>query len=241
MTMMSLLAGMGSSYGPTPTIDASAAGQSSSSPSVSASLTTTKTNNIIVAIVCIEGLNVVSNGITSVTASGLTFTKYTSNFFASTASVGYNILQEVWYATASSILTAVSVTASTVVTDDATIVLMGVNGCNLSAPFDTGTSMPINTSFAQGSTTKTVSGINTNSNNPLIIASWFTAVNNVLNTLDTGYTLIQYVQNNGAVKWMYNFVEYKGVSGTAQSGATHSGATTTSTDVWGCTVFAMTG
>ena len=247
MSIMSLLLGTSSgiSYGPTPTVDGTAAtGQASSTTAVSTStttLTTALTNNIIVAIVCIEGTSVTSSGITNVTASGLTFAKYTTKFFASTAHVGYNILQEVWYATASSILTAVTVSSSTVLFDDATIVVFGVNGCNLSAPFDTGTNMPINTTFASGSTTKTVTGINTNSNNPLLIASWYTDVSNVLNTLDTGYSQIAYVQNNGAVKWMYNFVERKGVSGTAQSSATHNGATTTSTDVWGCTVFAMTG
>lgn len=244
MSIMSLLLGTSSgiSYGPTPTVDGTVAtGQASSTTAVSATLTTTLTNNIIVAIVCIEGTAVTSTGITNVTASGLTFTKYTTNFFSSTANAGYKVLQEVWYATASSILTAVTVSSSTVLFDDATIVVFGVNGCNLSAPFDTGTNMPINTTFASGSTTKTVTGINTNSNNPLLIASWYTDVSNVLNTLDTGYSQIAYVQNNGAVKWMYNFVERKGVSGTAQSSATHNGATTTSTDVWGCTVFAMTG
>ena len=244
MSIMSLLLGTSSgiSYGPTPTVDGTAVtGLASSTTAVSATLTTALTNNIIVAIVCIEGTSVTSSGITNVTATGLTFAKYTTRFIASTAFSGYNILQEVWYATASSILTAVTVSASTVTFDDATIVVFGVNGCNLSAPFDTGTNLPVHTTFASASTTKTVTGINTNSNNPLLIASWYTDINNALNTLDTGYTQIAYVQNNGAVKWMYNFVEYKGVSGTAQSGATHNGATTTSGDVWGCTVFAMTG
>jgi hypothetical protein len=244
---MSLLLGTSSTsaYGPTPTIDGTiGSGQASSTTAVSTStittITTTLTNDIIVAIVCIEGTSVTSSGITNVTASGLTFAKYTTKFFASTAHAGYNILQEVWYATASSTFSG-TITASTVLFDDATIVAFGVNGCNLSAPFDTGTNLPVHTTFASASTTKTVTGINTNSNNPLLIASWYTGINNALNTLDTGYSQIAYVQNNGAVKWMYNFVEYKGVSGTAQSSATHNGATTTSTDVWGCTVFAMTG
>jgi hypothetical protein len=246
MSIMSLLLGAGGSYyGPTPTIDGTATGLSSTSTTVatnSTTLTTAKTNNIIVAIVCIEGTPVIAGTITGISGGGLSWTKYTSNFFSSTVAAGYGVLQEVWYATASSTLSAVTITASCSVTyDDATIVAFGVNGCNLSAPFDTGSGMPINTNFPSSSTTRTVSGINTNSNNPLMIASWFSDVSDALNTGDIGFSQLAYVTNNGAVKWMYNFVEYKGVSGAAQSSATITGVSGVRNDVIGATVFAMTG
>jgi hypothetical protein len=240
---MSLLLGTSSStYGPTPTIDGITSGTASSTTPVAGTLTTTKINNIIIAIVSVEGTGITGSTTISVAGGGLTWSKYTSNFYAATAVSGYQNLQDIWYATATSTVSAVTITATcSTQFDDATIVLFGVNGCNLSAPFDTGTNMPINTTFTTGSTTKTVTGINTKTNNPLIIASWTVAINDALNTLDTGYTQIAYVQNNAGIRYMYNFVEYIGITGTVQVNSTHNGATVTSRDVWGCTVFAMTG
>jgi hypothetical protein len=244
MSIMSLLLGTSSgiSYGPTPTIDGSASGSASSTTPVFATLSTTLTNNIIVAIVSVEGSGITGSTTIAVTGGGLTWTKYTSNFYAAAAVSGYSNLQDVWYATATSVVSAQSITGTcSTQFDDATIVVFGVNGCNLAAPFDTGTNMPINTTFGISVATKTVTGINTKTPNPLIIASWTVAINDALNTLDTGYTQIAYVQNGGATRYMYNFVEYKSVTGVAQVNTTHNGATGTSRDTWGCTVFAMTG
>lgn len=244
MSIMSLLLGTGGIiYGPTPTINGSAQNVASTTTTIAATLTTSLTNNIIIAIVSIENTTVNSGtSLTSVAGAGLTWTKYTSQYFASTAAAGYGVLQEIWYATATGTLTSQSITATSPVTfDDATIIVFGVNGCNLSSPFDTNPNALQKTTFASGSTTKTVSNISTYSTNPLVIASWYTDVSNVLNTLDTGFTQIQYATNNGAVKWMYNFVEYKGFSGGALNGSTVSGASGASTDVWGAIVFCMTG
>jgi hypothetical protein len=228
-------------YGPTPTLSGTpATGIVSSASAISASFTTSASNLIVIAIIGIEGPG--AQSVTSVTTGGLTWTKYTSGTFVGYSS--YNTTTEIWW---TKVTTAGSYTAAVASSsfDDATITIFNVAGCNLTNPFDTNASLPAKTSFAVSASAKSLSGISTTSPNILLMQCWYTNSPNTINTLDTGYTQLAYVTNGGASLWMYNFTEYKGISGASQSNITitNTSATTGTAPqgTLGVICFALTG
>jgi hypothetical protein len=202
-----VVSGGGGGGGSPPTLHTSVGMQATGATPISASITTTLPNQILIAIVSVEGTSVTATPISGVSGGGLTWTKYTSQADNVNTFNVYQV-QEIWWAKATSTLSAVSITAATNVTiDDATFVVAAFNGCNLTNPFDTNASLPVK--VKSNTTTVALTGITTTSSNITVVASFYTGTNMSLNTLDTGFTLIQNIQNGSGQYYMYNFVEYQ--------------------------------
>jgi hypothetical protein len=191
-------------------IDGLATSHSVSSSVISASLTTTKTNNIIVAIVTSFGS---ATTVTGVTATGLTFTKRLSTGVLGIGG-GNNQDIDVWWAPCPTVITSKSISATYAGGNPSFpgLVVFGVNGASLANPWDTGTSGVVNHSTSAGAT-PTVSGLNTNNPNCLILGAC--ALNDSatgdLNKPGTGFTdLINNASTSAAMNGVD--VEYKIVS-----------------------------
>jgi hypothetical protein len=242
--MSLLVSGGGASYGSAaPTLVTSGQGTASTASAVTAQFVPTG-DGIVIAIICVEGSGITSSSISGVaTSSGTTvgsWTKYSN--YTIVGQNGWNVVHEVWWIKGLASGGIIGATATSATFDDATMVLLYVSGCNQTAPFDINSSLPVNTNFSAASTSRVISGISTNSYNILLIGSVFANYSNVLNAyIDTGWTQVQYVQNNGAVLWMYNFVEYKSITGSVQSGSTLTLQSGSQTGNWGAVVFALTG
>jgi hypothetical protein len=244
--MSLLVSGGGASYGSAaPTLVTSGKGTASTASAVSAQFVPTG-DGIVIAIICIEGSGVTSSSISGVaTSSGTTvgsWTKYSN--YTIVGQNGWNVVHEVWWIKGLASGGTIGATATTVASgfDDATMVLLYVSGCNQTAPFDINSSLPVNTNFPAASTSRVITGISTNSYNILLIGSVFTNYNNtaINGYIDTGWTQAQFVQNTGAVLYMYNFVEYQSITGSIQSGSTLTLQSGSQTGNWGAVVFALT-
>lgn len=121
-------------------LDGSASNSSAAASSISASLTTTKTNDIVVA--CILSVGTTLRTVSTVTASGLTFTKRSSQ--SSTNADGKIVNMEVWWALAATALTAKSITAtlSGSANDSVQLLVFGANGADVTSPWDANASLP---------------------------------------------------------------------------------------------------
>lgn len=99
--------------------------------SLSTDITTTKTDNVIVAMVLVNG-----GPLTGVSGSTLgAFTKRAS------AGTGANLIEE-WYVISPVVLTNEVVTAVATSSGYMTVIVFAVNGAKTSAPFDTNASLP---------------------------------------------------------------------------------------------------
>ena len=149
----------------------------------SVSLTTTEADDLIVVIVGWTGhsLSPGTNSVSSVTASGLTFTRRAQLRDRTGGSYDGNI--EIWTAPASLALTSESIAvtmASSV--DEGVIGAFGVNGTTITDPFDSNVSLPATSS------TDIVSVSTSDSDTFIIFAS---VKNNIsLETTPTGFTNI---------------------------------------------------
>jgi hypothetical protein len=150
--------------------------------SASAALTTTNANDVIYVIV-----GTCSNaGTISVTATGLTFTSRGSTTATGGALVCTNVEIQSFYATTTSTLSALSITASVPTATDTIIHVFGISGADTSSPFDSNVSIP---ATATGTTSPSVT-ISTSQANDFIIGGEVDT-GNVVGSAGTGFTLIQ--------------------------------------------------
>lgn len=138
---------------------------SNTSNTINCSLTTADTNDVIV----LEIFTNPSSGsasVSSVSGGGLTWTKRTAQPWAVTA-INYDM--EIWWASASSPLIAQTITANVTGSNSANrLVVLGVNGANLSVPFDANAGVP---QFTHGELVNTLTNtISTTNPNTLLIA-----------------------------------------------------------------------
>jgi hypothetical protein len=125
-----------------PSLDGAVGAVYSGAASGTATLTTTSGNDVIVVLASNE--NGSAQTVSSVTASGLTFTRRGGCAF--TGSRDSNL--EVWAAPASGVLSAKVITVTlSGATDDATIIAFGVHGAvSLASPWDAHSGLPACTS-----------------------------------------------------------------------------------------------
>lgn len=106
-------------------LDGHILGHTDAGTAISASLTTSNSNDVIV-------VTVISNvAVSSVTASGLTFTEVSGLPF----SVGGNFV-DFWWAPASLPLGSLSITVNTSTSTYITMIAFGISGANILTPFD---------------------------------------------------------------------------------------------------------
>jgi len=197
-------------------LDGHATGGSSAITTTTVTLTTTNANDII--IVQAVGVNA-SSAITvsSVTASGLTFSKRKSLVFNT------NDTLEVWYATASSVLSSTVITvnwsSSVTAANVASVCAFGVSGV-ASSIWDTNVSLPATNTGSNS--IPTVTGVSTSTASTMLLG--FSAeLTSLTETAGTGYTLID-SKTQGAVTAAD---EYQVVSSTQSSISVAFGTTTT--------------
>jgi hypothetical protein len=208
-----------------PAIDGSATGQGSTSTTLVITLTTTQANDII--IVCFSSMQVggYSSPATSVTASGLSFTRRKSYEFGAN-----NGELEVWWALAASPLSSKAITVTYAGTVDSAGVAIGVSGADASNPWDANAALPALNNGASGSL-PSMSGITTNNTEGLEIifchsgGRWWSDY-----TTPAGFTKIEKESNNIHPSHQ---ILYKSFTGGALSGAGASYASPTETANWG--------
>ncbi len=214
-------------------LDGSATAQFSTASSGTVTLTTTTANDVIVVLATNEdATNSAIRTVSSVTATGLTFTKRSS------LSLGSPTYQdtEVWWAIASSALSAKVITVTlSGSTDDAALVAFGVSGANTASPWDPNVALPA-TATGNPATTPTVSGVSTSNANDMILGFQGNgngaAVTSTSETAGSGFTLIANINNNGAVNADDAAAEYKIVSATQSSISVPFGTATTANNYW---------
>jgi hypothetical protein len=164
--------------------------------------------------------------VSSITASGLTFTKRTSNGGSgSTAPLNQ---MELWWAVAPSALTAEVITVSWASTyDDAAILAFGVNGCYTASPWDSNASLPSKKLHAPSAAwTPSFTGISTtNANDFAIFACGNASAWTSLGTVPTGYTALGYVSNSGGTNFAQLGAAYEGLSSTLNNATITWGST----------------
>jgi len=185
-------------------VDGTASGQISpqstnytSTMSIS-NLSCTKSNNIIVVFIASEYRNQsTSSTISSVSGGSLTWNRRTTNYRQGDQS------QEIWWAYSPGIFnSSITATFGGGPVDDASIIAFGLNGANISSPWDTNTSLPAKPAANVSSTS-----ISTNSYNSFVLCFYGSNINSVPTTLvPSGNTSISQVQNNGAIYYQYNYV-----------------------------------
>lgn len=164
-------------------LDGSVHGNSGSASSLSVSLTTANAGDDIFVVVTTNG-----GPVTSVTATGLTFSLHTAGQF----SAGQPL--EIWYAKNAGVLTAVSITINTTSADFITVDAFGISGADVSTVFDSNGSVPNLTTVFGGDAI-----ISTTSANCFLLGAYRQS-STVSPTAGAGFTLI-----SGAD---YQLVEY---------------------------------
>ncbi len=215
------------------TIDGSPTAQFSTTNSGTITLTTTNSNDVIVLLVGNEdATNAVIRTVSTVTASGLTFVQRSSK------TLGAPSYQdtEVWWAIASSPLSAVVITVTlSGSTDDAAMNAFGVSGANTASPWDSNAALPATTTGTAG-TTPSVSGVSTSNAKDMILG--FQGNGNgagnaaTVETPGSGFTLISNIDNEGAVNAIDTAAEDEVVSTTQSSITVAFGTSTSVTDDW---------
>jgi hypothetical protein len=184
----------------------------SGASSATVTLTTANANDVIVVLVAYE--QTVARTVSSVTATGLTFTKRTAvaSHFTGAAFSGMDI----WWAPSVGALTAkvITVTMSGAI-DNATIQAFGVTGAfNINSPWDSNIALPASvTSNSSGN----VAGPNfsTTQANTFVVGCGMTAEPH--NPTSAAWTAIGSVSNNGGSLWCYSGAFYH-VYSSPQSG-----------------------
>lgn len=187
-----------------PTLDGSATGISGGSSPLVATLTTTLANDVIVVVAMGEQ----SGGgpaLASVTAPGLSFAQRVRSNASGRTSL------EVWWAIAAAPLSAVAITATFVAAvDDAAMAVFGVNGCDLTSPWDSNTSLPAKQSFTAPAAIS-FSGISTSQPHDLLLAMVANSSPS-LGTAPTGFARLASALNGGGAQWGYACVDTMAVS-----------------------------
>ena len=204
-----------------PTLDGHATGQFSSTNSGTVTLTTSNTNDIIVVLICNGTTTSSTVAVSSVTASGLSFTNR-SQTLDTIRGTGYGY--EVWWALASGALISkvITVTLASSI-DDAALMAFGVNGANTSAPWDTNGSLTAVTTNPSGSAGLPLAPTFSTSqaDDFIFVAGCFTRTNANLTSWTSSWTALDFINNGGATNFAGIGANYEGVTST-QSGVTAS-------------------
>jgi hypothetical protein len=189
------------------TIDGHAHAQFSTTNSGTVTLTTTLTDDIIVLQVhCEKGS--ATQTVSSVSGGGLTWAKRSSLAFNVDGNINNNM--EVWWAHAASPLSAAVVTVTlSAATDDASLIIFGVNGCaSFTTPWDTNVSLPAtNDNLISTTSTPSVSGVSTTSGGVMVLAFYGTGSHPNMPTAGSGYTIIDSMNNGGGTNFSYSAAE----------------------------------
>jgi hypothetical protein len=192
-----------------PTLDGTASGQATNLTSYTITLTTTQANDIICVLIYSEGATTnPAPTITSVTASGLTFVRRAQ-------SPGSHTALELWWAVASSALSSAVITINLSGTyDDSAAIAFGVNGCNLSSPWDSNAGLPMLwTDTSAGAMTPGVSSVNTSQANDFLIFACGSAAGwSSIGTVPTGFTGIAHRINAAGGFWASSGAAYQAVT-----------------------------
>jgi hypothetical protein len=191
------------------TIDGTAGGQFSTTNTGTVTLTTTQANDVII-LSYYHNANLGPRTIATVTSAHLTWARRSRNAWGSDSD------NEIWWATASSPLTAevITITLASGNIDDAAYHAFGVSGCpNPSSPWDLHASLTtaFTSAFAQ-STPLTLSGISTNSSVPMLIGNTG-SYNNIAITPPSGTTAVRSDQvNTGGILFARTSTFYRNYS-----------------------------
>jgi hypothetical protein len=192
-----------------PTLDATATGTATSATTVAATLTTSNTNDIICALITVQNAHTLLQ-VTGVSGGGLTWKRRSGLDVGQRLSSSFpSVSHELWWAVSSGTLTSQTITATFNATcDDASIIVMGVTGCNTTQPWDNNISLPAVQLSNAGTPSFTVS---TTTNDCFLI---FTNGSNFSGslTLPTGFTSIGFVSAASGSLWATTAAGYKGVT-----------------------------
>jgi flagellin-like protein len=198
----------------------------------SAALTTTKSNDVVVVMLSAEDTGSVLRTVSGVAATGLTFLKRSGGTIPTSPFSD----AEVWYAIASSPLSAASITVTmTGAVDDGSIVAFGVSGANTATPWDPNVSLP-KAGTATAASIPSVSAVSTNNANDMVLG--FTGVTTSSDpsfpteTAGAGYSLVTTKLNGNGVGGAEAAAEYKVVSSLQSSISVAFGTTTDALDNW---------
>lgn len=197
-----------------PTMDGFATGVANNAATVTATLTTTNANDIICALFYVAVNSGTKPTINSVTASGLTFQRRAQSSGSPRGRI------ELWWAVASSALSSKTITVNVTGTyDDAALLVFGVNGCNLTNPWDSNASLP---KTASSNAEMTFTGISTSGANNLLLFLGGTNGGQTTNPPPpAGFTFIGRAFTNAGVSWGVSVGNQKGVT-SQQNNATFS-------------------
>jgi hypothetical protein len=161
-------------------------------------LSCTKSNNIIVVFIASEYRNQ-STGttISSVSGGSLTWNRRTTNYRQGDQS------QEIWWAYSPGIFNStITATFGGGPVDDATITAFGLNGANISSPWDTNISLP-----AKPAVNVSSAPISTNSSNPFVLCFYGSNTSSTPSGLvPSGNTSLVSTINGGAIYWQYSYI-----------------------------------
>lgn len=196
-------------------LDGSSTGAFSSVASGTTTLTTSDSNDVICVVVASDTAS--AQLLTSVTATGLTFTRRSSESVRNSGnSIFVNI--ELWTAPSASPLSSKVITATYgSAIDDAVILAFGVNGAiSISSPWDSNINFPTEASSTTIVPTVTV---NTSQANDFIIVAGAEcgSANALAVTFGSPFTTIQIRANTGGVNQVMAGVAYYIVSSTQSS------------------------
>src|SRR5579885_3502722 len=192
--------------GPSPTLDGSVQFQANvGGSSANGALTTTKTNDVICVVATPSKASGTNPVVSSVTATGLTFTKRTSL-------TSGNGDVELWTAVAASALSAVTITVNfSLSTDGAVVWAFGLNGLNTGTIFDANASVP---AISGSGTTATIS---TNTADDVIVVAYGTQ--GTPSAPSSSHLTFTQIGTNGAIGNSRGAVYYAIASGTLSSEA----------------------
>jgi hypothetical protein len=172
----------------TPTQDGLGEASALATSSIAKAITTSLTNDIIIAYIATTETGAAAKTVSSVAGGSLTWTKYVSQAGTTAGGNGRNL--EVWWALATGTLSAVTITATlSGNATEATIIVHGLHGANLTTPFDVNASSPsMVTNFTASATVPSIL-LSTNNANTLFIG--VISNNAAPFTEGSGYTLTQ--------------------------------------------------
>ena len=192
---------------------------SASAASVAAAITTALTDDIILAYVdvfasCGGGPNTTLDGTTGVAGGGLIWRRRSTTTLLTSYGSGYPVIHEVWWAHAAAALAGVTITATCTNPGSPNyldLTLFGVNGANLTAPFDVNGSLPATAAHAGtgGTSSHPVAGISTTDADTLELPTLTTAAGFSGIAADATFTLIESFQNFIANTYLGSQSEYK--------------------------------
>lgn len=214
-------------------IDGSATGAvNTAKTSCTVSLTTTSANDVIGIFVINTGLTTSAPTVTSVTASGGTGSGSVSTFTQRGTNTGAIFTTQsgrisFLYATASSALTGVTITANlSSASDTISVIAFAISGANTSTPFDPNLASAITAQNISGSGSKVqTTGLTTTNANDMIVsaAAIFQNVSSSMPAPGVGYTDIATVANVGTAIYSPADSEQQVVSVTQSSVAVQWG------------------